>query len=270
MFSVKLKQKIKALDSASAFFFVTGALLFKLQIFMATPIIAVILNFSALSLYGIGYGVWLIESLFKKDSRQLPDKWFGFASLEEQSFYCCAIGLAGTLVGIIAIFLPILLIPTCWIFALSNTIWLIGEYQKINLPQESHVATDPDYRHAKQVAYFNFAVIVALISVVTAIIATVSFFFPPFLWVSVLVGPYLGGMVIKSWIDVSIVHPITEKIADKKITSYEVINGAAPPVPETTCASSQTPTTDPLRREIYGKPSRKACDEDSLAKTCQF
>ena len=224
MLSIKSKRRIKALDSASSFIFIISALLFKVQVVIALPIAAVIVNFVALSLYGIAYGLWLVESLLRKDSRQLPNEWYGFASLNQQSLLTCAIGLVGTALGIAAIFFTVLIIPTCWLFAISNAIWLTGEYQKINISPEINQKTDPDYKYSKQTTYLNYAVIVTLISVVTAVIATVSFFFPPFLWVSLFVGPYLGGMVIKALIDVNVVHPITQQVVDKHSSSYRKIN----------------------------------------------
>ncbi|OGV26616.1 MAG: hypothetical protein A3F18_06495 [Legionellales bacterium RIFCSPHIGHO2_12_FULL_37_14] len=191
-----------------------------------SPFAAFIINVLALSTYSFAYGIWLIECLISKESSQNKKEWYGFAPTKKQILTACIIGLIGVAVGIATIFYPFLIIPTCWIFAASNSLWLIGEYQKSenNLRQTGEQSQlDPNFQHAKQAAYLHYATVVTIISLVTAVITTATVLYPPLLWLALFIGPYLGGMVIKAWIDVNFFKPI-DKFNAKTATSNEKIN----------------------------------------------
>ncbi len=205
-----------------------------------------ILNSIALALYGLAYLIWLVETILNPDKRPNPAEWYGFASIKTQLLVTCVIGLIATAFGIAAIFFPILLIPACWLFTISNICWLIGEHQKTENPPNAE--QDPDYQHAKQKAYFQYVLVVSLVSLASTIITTVSIFFPPFLWVALFIGPYLGGMVIKAWYDVNFCSPPTVKsVSVGTSTSYDNLidlmpGKENPPLPPN-CSASRNPVT---------------------------
>lgn len=220
-----------------------------------------ILNSIALALYGIGYMLWVIESIISPDKRRNPAEWYGFISTKTQFILASVVGLIATGLGIAAIFFPILLIPACWLFTLSNLCWLLGEHQKTEHPPDSEI--EPNYQPARQNAYFQYVLVVSLVSLASTIITTVSIFFPPFLWIALFIGPYLGGMVIKAWYDVNFrVPPEVKSVSVATSTSYENMNelmpgnaDTLPPVPN--CSSIKNPVTSasPGLREEHHVPS---------------
>lgn len=57
----------------------------------------------------------------------------------------------------------------------------------------------------------------------TSILATISFFFPPFLWITLFITPYFAGIVVKSWLDASLYLPKNTQ-DNATATSHEDIN----------------------------------------------
>lgn len=194
-----------------------GAVFFKVQPIILDPFIGTLIYSIGLGFYGIAYLLWLVECVMSKD-RKKPDAWYAFAGIKTQLISCAVIGLIATVFGISAIFFPILVIPTYWLFTVSNLFWLLGEYQKMKCPPED----DPSYQAIKQRMYVRYAGAVCIIGLLTAAVTTVALFFPPFLWVSLVLTPYLGGVVLKAWMDVYVFTPpeTTEEGASPKKSTY--------------------------------------------------
>lgn len=92
--------------------------------------------------------------------------------------------------------MPALLVPASWLFFGSNLIWCIAEYHKQKINQKSsHTDT----------AYMQYAMISTVMTLVPAIGATVSLFFPPAALVTFIIsttlGISLGSLSLYCWLD---------------------------------------------------------------------
>jgi hypothetical protein len=251
-----LKQNKWKLDTAGGVVFFGGAALIKIQLALPPPF-SVIINSIALGLYSIGYVLWLIESLLLPKRTHSNEAWHAVNAFKKQFTAASIIGLIATMCGIASIFFPLLIIPTCWIFMLSNACWVIGEYQKTASPPKD----DPAYQHQKQLAYYQYVQVIAIISLTTAIITTVSFFFPPFIWAAVIVAPILSLLALKTWFDAHLVN-YAPKSPQKHESSYESMNHlvqlAPKPTPTENCATAQNSVTS-----LVPQPIEKLNDNSS-------
>lgn len=227
--------------------FFSGAVLIKIQLAMVPPL-SIITNSIALGMYLGGYILWLIQSLLIPNRTHPNESWYGVNSFKKQFTAASIIGLIGTITGIASIFFPLLIIPTCWIFLISNICWLIGEYQKTTSPHQD----DPDYQPQKQLAYYQYVKVIMIVSLVTAVITTITFFFSPFIWAAVAVAPILALLTLKTWYDAHLVdYPALPH--HKTPCSYEYIQDHAKPHPQVTptlssinCENTQNSVPSPV------------------------
>lgn len=197
------------LDQLSGLIFIIGILLAKLQYLIPAPPIALILNSIALGLYATAYLLWLLEAAVDPHQDPKLKAWYGFAKIQQQFSIASVIGLVGTAFGVGAIFMPILIIPCCALFTLSNIFWSIGEYQKRSLnkthrkdhPEYSDRANDPEYSRKKQKAYFQYAMIATIMSAISSLLVITAFFAPSIAIYTLIGMAYIGGIVGKAWFD---------------------------------------------------------------------
>ncbi|MCX7115839.1 MAG: hypothetical protein NTW08_08050 [Gammaproteobacteria bacterium] len=199
VFNYTHKRHAEKLDYISGILFFIGIIFAKAQYLAPVPILGLISNSIGLILYLVGYFLWFIAAQISPDKRKNTEHWTGFASLRQQFTVASVIGLAATILGLAAIFMPILIVPTCWLFTVSNVWWFFGEYQKTKTPPE--LKNVSDYSPNRQQAYFKYVAIVLVLSVLTSALTTIAFFVPAFFLIFLILSPYLGGIGIKAYID---------------------------------------------------------------------
>ncbi|KGP64434.1 hypothetical protein EP47_11755 [Legionella norrlandica] len=188
------------LSKASTYFFFSGFFISKIR-YLPFIILSPLLNLVSLFLYLIGYSLWFIASHFYPSQGKIEKEWYGFAQFKEQHLYAAALGLAATVISIIAIFSPILLLPAGWIFAGGNILWTISEYHKLNNPP----VDEKDYVHERQSKYVSYALTISLISIVTSASTTLTFLFPvitlPILVATSFLCIGLGAWAVEYWLE---------------------------------------------------------------------
>lgn len=153
----------------SGYFFLLGFVSSRLN-HMPIMLLNTILNVVSLVSYLIGYVSWYLASLYYPEHPPKVDYWFGFAQFRKQ--YQIA-AILGTLATIFYIISPALVIPSAWLYLISNALWAISEYHKMeNPPQESN------YCHERQSLYVKFAILVTLSALGEALAETLIWVFP--------------------------------------------------------------------------------------------
>lgn len=193
----------KNLDTASGYFFVSGFVLARIRQ-IPIPVISTLLNIISLGLYLLGYLLWFISSHLYSDQLPPNNKWYGFADFGVQNRAAAVIGLIATGFSIAALFCPVLIVPASWLFLISNIVWAISEYHKLNYPPEE----DKEYSHSQQQAYFNYALTMAVMGFVAALGTTIAFFCSPTLVLPVLITSSilcigLGALAAEYWLDLT-------------------------------------------------------------------
>ncbi len=163
----------KYLEKTSGPLFFTGFIASKLQ-YVPFAAAAAAFRFLSLGLYLVAYSFWFAASYNQPEHERAHKEWYGFAQIKEQFLFSSLAGFIATAVSVAAIFVPALFPPAAWLFVLGNTLWTIGEYHKLNNPPK-----DQDFSYSQQEAYTSYALSTSIISVISAISATIMFFFPP-------------------------------------------------------------------------------------------
>ncbi|WP_133135379.1 hypothetical protein [Legionella rowbothamii] len=163
----------KYLEKSSGPLFFTGFIASKLQ-YVPFAAAAAAFRFASLGLYLIAYSFWFAASYNQPEHERANSEWYGFAQIKEQFLFSSLAGFIATVVSVAAIFVPALFPPAAWLFVLGNTFWTIGEYHKLNNPPK-----DQDFSYSQQEAYTSYAASTSIISVVSAISATIMFIYPP-------------------------------------------------------------------------------------------
>ena len=169
-----MKNTTSVLDKLSGYFFLTGFITSKIKN-IPIAIIAVIFNLVSLFAYLVGYVAWYLAAFIQPNYPRKKDDWYGFAQFKDQYKIAALIGTIATIAAIMSIIAPPLIIPTAWIYTMSNSIWSISEYHKKNNPSPH----DQDVSSTKQSHYFRYALLIAISSIITTLAATVVFLFPP-------------------------------------------------------------------------------------------
>lgn len=183
-----------ALDSISGYLFLTGAISARLK---SIPIflVAAIFNLSSVFAYLIGYVLWYVAAFLYPDHPRQRDSWYGFAQFKEQYQMAALLGTMATIGTILCLISPTLIVPTAWLYALSNLIWSIGEYHK----KENPPLDNEEYSSVKQALYFRYTLTVAMNSVLAAISATAIFLLPSATFIIVTTATVIGfGIAIAS------------------------------------------------------------------------
>ena len=124
--------------------------------------------------YLVGYVIWSVAALLYPDHPRQRDSWYGFAQFKEQYQIAALLGAIATIATIVCIIAPPLIIPTAWLYTLSNLIWSVSEFHK----EENPPPGNEHYSSVKQALYARYALSVALSSTLTAIAVTTAAIFP--------------------------------------------------------------------------------------------
>lgn len=188
------------LSNASSYFFLSGFVISKIK-YLPIALVSSVLNLISLLLYLIGYGLWFIASHFYPGQDKKQQEWYEFAQFKEQYLYAAALGLVATSISMMAIFSPIMLVLSGWLFFGSNIIWTIGEYNKLNNPP----SYEENFSKERQNAYVSYALSMSVIGFITAVSTTAAFLIPvmaiPLLIITTIVCIGVGALALGYWID---------------------------------------------------------------------
>ena len=193
-----MKSTTSIFDRLSGYFFLTGFITSKLKS-IPIAIVAVIFNLVSLFAYLIGYVAWYLAAHIHPEHPRKKEDWYGFAQFKDQYKIAALLGTIATIATILSIIAPPLIIPTAWVYTISNSIWSISEHHKINNPPPN----DIHFSSTKQSHYLKYALLVASSSAITALAATVVFLFPASAFIivtgSTLVGTALTIASLYYW-----------------------------------------------------------------------
>lgn len=188
------------LGKASGYFFFSGFVFSKIP-FLPINIFALALNIISVSSYLIGYLLWYVGTYLHPEHIRNEQKWFGFAQFREQFRIAAFLGATATVLSLIALFIPIIIIPAVWVILISNIVWAIGEYHKWNNPP----LTDPTYSSSQQKSFLIYTLAMMFMALTAAIAATVLFFQPivsvPVFIFSSLLGLGIAAFAAEYWLD---------------------------------------------------------------------
>lgn len=191
LLGITLKQLIKLLDKISGYCFLLGFFTSRLRA-ISSPLIAPIIRATNLASYLVGYAAWYISSLFSKASTTTYSQWYSYKDSRKQQQIA---GVLGLMAAILCIIYPLAIIPTSWLYTLSNIHWLLAERNKMNSPS----STDPTYSTQKQTIYCYYATCVTIVGLITALTATLIFLFPLMTTLLLPYATYIGlGLSILS------------------------------------------------------------------------
>jgi hypothetical protein len=162
-----------ALDNASSLSFFLAIIASRLY-YLPFAIFAGISYVVSLFLYLIGYLLWAISSHFYPDHPRLKGHWCGFVQFREQSKMSAAIGTIAVILSFVAFVMPILIIPSLWLFFASNLIWSVSHYHRLKNPPTN----EPNYSTESQTSYLNYTILTTVLSVVTAVCLTAAILSP--------------------------------------------------------------------------------------------
>lgn len=165
-----MKRHVKTLDSISGRLFLVGLLAGRLKN-IPNFMLSSILNIISLSAYLVGYLIWYLTTFFYPGHQRKRESWYGFAQFKEQLQVAALLGLLATMFCLIS---PALIIPAAWIYTISNSFWSMGEYHKMTKPSPE----DLSYSSVRQGLYLRYAFLGSASGIVTALAATVTFFYP--------------------------------------------------------------------------------------------
>lgn len=155
-------------------------------------IVSAVLNLVSLLAFLVAYVTWYAAALFYPNQPRKDKFWYGFADFKDQYQISALLGVIASIFCIIA---PPLIIPTAWLYTISNIFWTISEFHK----QENPPLDDELYSSTKQAQYLRYTFFVASGSLIAALTATMAFLFPPAAVFIIAGGTILGiGLTIAS------------------------------------------------------------------------
>ena len=160
----------EALDRVSGGLFLLGFVTSKLR---SVPIVLLSKILDAISIiaYLIGYIAWLGAGLYYPDRPRKVENWYGFAQFKEQYQVAAILGIVATIFCIVT---PMLIVPTAWLYTISNFVWAVSEYHK----KHNVYLNDGETTSDKQDTYLRYAVLVTLSSIIAAVASTLVLIFP--------------------------------------------------------------------------------------------
>ncbi|WP_028389316.1 hypothetical protein [Legionella fairfieldensis] len=181
----------KRLNKASGAFFFLGFITAQLHHLSYILFLASVGLVSS-GFYFIGYLLWAFACHLLPNRSGTNKKWYNLIQFKEQHRIAALLGIAAVLCNFIALVFPVTLIAACWLFVISDCIWLIGEYHKRKHPLDY----EDNYSVKQQNAYLKYAASITISSLITAIATTIAFFcpvaIPIIVVVSTLIKVYLG------------------------------------------------------------------------------
>lgn len=196
------------------------------------PQVSIIFNILSLVLGFFGHITWYMATFLYPSHKPDTSKWYGFSEIKEQHKMAAILGIAASIMGVLAIAFPIMLIPSGWCFLAGNVYWVISEYHKLSNPPKD----DPAFNEKKQTDYLYYALLTATIAFISALSITLSFILPPagatiLLTCSTLLGISLGVLAFEYWLASSFGHdtPVARATEPTKAIERATDNSITPP-----------------------------------------
>ncbi|MFI4963084.1 MAG: hypothetical protein ACHP6H_04410 [Legionellales bacterium] len=228
--------KVIVLRRIRGIFFFIGFVFSKIKYFPIALIYPAV-HLISLSLYLIGHLLAFIGSHIEPEHYRNTNEWQGFLQFKEQYRIGAFFGIAGSLLGISAFYIPVLIVPAAWLFLSSNIFKTIGEYHKYTNPPPG----DREYSHTRQNSIVAHALITCLLSTVGALSTTLVYVYPPLavyiLLLATCLSIGLGIMALEFWVDMHFGTHKTSKISESHTylnaslgpkTTFEVPNHPKP------------------------------------------
>lgn len=164
----------KNLDTASGIIFFLGILSSKLA-YIPIAMVSGIGYLLSLCFYLLGYLLWVFASHFYPEHPRLKNHWSGFVQFKEQSKVSACVGGIAVIFAFLTFLFPWAIVPSIWLFFISNLIWSVSHYHKLKNPHpEENI-----FSKENQSTFLKYTVVNTVISLITAVCLTVSFFYPP-------------------------------------------------------------------------------------------
>lgn len=193
-------RQVRILNRTSVAFFLLGFIADKLR-FVPVALVSTIANLAALFFNFLGYLAWFAASKLYPEHPKLKQVKFGLNQFKTQNKISALLGGIAIITAAIALALPVLLIPTAWLFALSSVVWVYSEYNKKQHPFPG----DKEFSSKRQSLFLRFALALTTLSVLTAVAATLSFVFPMaapiVLTISAIATIYMIAIIFYFWVD---------------------------------------------------------------------
>lgn len=232
----------KQLDKASSILFFLGFATSYLR-FAPIVLLAALSNIISLFLYLFAYLFWLAACQLYPNHPALQEKWYGFAQFKDQNRTAAIIGTVALLCSAAALFFPIAVLPACWLFVISNGVWLIAEYHK----KQNPLPYEQNYSSKKQETYLHYALVITAASLVTALATTIIFFVPiialPTIIISSIFAVFFCGLSIQHWVALTFDEypPDNQKESYKSLLSDKL----APKQPDLSSSNAVEPQSFP-------------------------
>lgn len=165
----------RRLDSASGIFFLLGAVNNKLRN-IPIPLVSLIFNTISLGFTLIGYILWTASCMLAPKERRKKEAWYGFSQYKHQNRLAGIIGVIGIALFFVGIAVPVIIPVAYWLIFISNAYWAIAEFHKLRSPPQN----EPGYTKKNQNHYYNYALLITLASLISAIGYTAAAAVPPF------------------------------------------------------------------------------------------
>lgn len=193
------------MSKASGFFF--AAAIFISQAKYAPSVLAKAIFDSLYLLFCfIAHALWYLSSKLLPEHPGLKNRWYGFAEFKNQHIAAAVIGTIAVIFSVLAFFYPVAFIA-CWLFALSNTIWLISEYHKMKILGKGDnrpLTFELEYSNKRQRAYLQYAGVITTMAIITSIATTLALIFPPYalaiMTLSAIIGVCMSAIAAQKWI----------------------------------------------------------------------
>jgi hypothetical protein len=256
-----LKKATRILDSISGYLFLTGFLSTKLKN-IPVALVSSIFNVISLFAYLIGYVVWYVSALLYPEHPRRRDSWYGFAQFKDQYQIAALLGTIATISTIIGLIFPPLIIPTAWLYTISNFVWSASEYHK----QQNTPPGNESYSTAKQGIYIRYTLLVTASSIVAALGITVAILCPPAAFIVIpattIIGILLTVASLAYWGKAAFGHYPPDRVDHSyqqlsKQLSFPLAHSPKQeiePIPEQTIKNQQTvspPPTPEIDRDVY-------------------
>ena len=176
------------LDGAVSQLFIIG---FAASKFRSIPIVLVSLILTLISLiaYLLGYFLWFIATLLYPDHPRKQEFWYGFAQFKQQYQLASLLGAIACIMCLLCP--PLFLVPALWIFAISNMLWSIAEYHKLQHPPTDN----PNYSTKQQTLYLRYVILMTAVCVLSAICATMAIFCPQLAFLAFILPMTVGNLL---------------------------------------------------------------------------
>lgn|GEM_PF-5967409 len=179
------------LDKLSSVLFVIGFCFGQLK-YLPFFLFSLITNSLSLLFNCCGYLVLMVASHFYPDQDAATEAWYGFQQFKEQIKTAAAIGLTAMICGFVALAVPVMIIPSFWLYALHSTLRCVAEYHKKCNPP----VNDEHFSSTRQARNFQYSLFTSALNIFAAIAATLAFFIPAIAFPTLVTAGFVCSLMV--------------------------------------------------------------------------